>query len=308
MRRARPTAPSSTNSSCASSTRTACRSGSWSGRRRRRAATSIRNRCSAAKSIGRRWASSIRASRRCSTNTAIWSRDAARRRSRRSFGSAARCTARRVAPASATNSPRARCRSRASSGRRKTSNCGRRRSPMPARRWPNTASPIAAARARQGALVLAVRPVQINPYWQHGGHAPIGAIAVEGDRLWVDDRLYAAFSRQPDAAAVADFDGGDVVRLIDAGPRETGRSVRSASGLASAACEFAFSLQPGESMSVVVAAPMRDGVAPRADVAFDSVARRRSPRLARKARPAPDRRRRPGGQRHARSADRATSW
>ena len=27
--------------------------------------------------------------------------------------------------------------------------------------------------ARQGALVLAVRPVQINPYWQHGGHAPI---------------------------------------------------------------------------------------------------------------------------------------
>ena len=29
--------------------------------------------------------------------------------------------------------------------------------------------------ARKGALVLAVRPVQINPYWQHGGHAPISA-------------------------------------------------------------------------------------------------------------------------------------
>ena len=64
---------------------------------------------------------------------------------------------------------------------------------------------------RQGALVLAVRPVQINPYWQHGGHAPISAIAVRGDGVWVNERIYAAFSRQPDAAAVADFDGGDVV-------------------------------------------------------------------------------------------------
>jgi hypothetical protein len=125
--------------------------------------------------------------------------------------------------------------------------------------------------ARQGALVLAVRPVQINPYWQHGGHAPISAIAVNGRRVWVDDRLYAAFSREPDAAAVADFDDGDVVRLIDAGPRETARSLRSASGLASAACEFAFSLRPSESMSVSVSAPMRDDVAPRADIAFDAV-------------------------------------
>jgi hypothetical protein len=123
---------------------------------------------------------------------------------------------------------------------------------------------------QQGALVLAVRPVQINPYWQHGGHAPIGAIAVKGDGIWVDDRLYAVFSREPDAAAVADFDGGDIVRLIDESPRETARSVRSASGLASAACEFAFSLQPGESMSICVAAPMRDGVVPRADIAFDA--------------------------------------
>ncbi|MGA2487027.1 MAG: discoidin domain-containing protein [Roseiarcus sp.] len=125
--------------------------------------------------------------------------------------------------------------------------------------------------ARQGALVLAVRPVQINPYWQHGGHAPIEAIAVDGDRVWVGDRLYAAFSRAPDAAAVADFDDGDVVRLIDAGPRQTAGGVHSASGLASAACEFAFALQPGESMSVCVSAPMRDDVAARADVAFDVV-------------------------------------
>ena len=39
-----------------------------------------------------------------------------------------------------------------------------------------------------GALVLAVRPVQINPYWQHGGHAAIDAIAVDGRQLQVNDR------------------------------------------------------------------------------------------------------------------------
>src|SRR5271157_834262 len=33
-----------------------------------------------------------------------------------------------------------------------------------------------ASRRKSGSLVLAVRPVQIDPYWQHGGHAAINAI------------------------------------------------------------------------------------------------------------------------------------
>ena len=122
--------------------------------------------------------------------------------------------------------------------------------------------------ARNAALVLAVRPVQINPYWQHGGHANVGAIAVDGARLSVNDRIFAAFSREPDAAAIVDFAEGDVVKLIDAAPRRTAPSLRSTSGLVSAACEFSFSLAPGESAAVVVSTPMRDGVEPRADVAF----------------------------------------
>ncbi len=121
---------------------------------------------------------------------------------------------------------------------------------------------------QNGALVLAVRPVQINPYWQHGGHALIGAVAANGKQLSVNDQLYVSFSRTPDAMTLADFDGGDVVRLIEAGPRDSARSLRSVSGLASAACEFTFSLQPGESMSVSLAAPMRDDAAPRTRIAF----------------------------------------
>lgn len=120
------------------------------------------------------------------------------------------------------------------------------------------------AAPQAAALVLAVRPAQINPYWQHGGHANVSAIAIDGARLSVNDRIFAAFSRAPDSAAIVDFDDGDVVKQIDLAPRRTAPSLRSASGLVSAACEFSFSLAPGASAAVVVSTPMRDGVEPRA--------------------------------------------
>ncbi len=125
------------------------------------------------------------------------------------------------------------------------------------------------AMAQKGALVLAVRPVQINPYWQHGGHAAINAIAVDGRQVRVNGRPYAAFSVDPDAVAVADFDDGDVVKLIEKGPRQTARSLRSDSALLSAACEFAFSLAPGGAAAIVVSSPMRDDVTPHAEAPFE---------------------------------------
>src|ERR1700745_4086161 len=118
---------------------------------------------------------------------------------------------------------------------------------------------------QKGALVIAVRPAQINPYWQHGGHAVINAITVDGRQVRVNDRSYAAFSSEPESVAVTEFDEGDVIRLIDKGPQQTPRSLRSGSGLLSAACEFTFSLAPGGSIAFVVSSPMRDDVTPHAD-------------------------------------------
>ena len=127
------------------------------------------------------------------------------------------------------------------------------------------------AATRKGALVLAVRPVQINPYWQHGGHAAINSVAIDGQEVNVNGRLYATFSLAPDSVAVADFDNGDVIRLIDKEPKKTAPSLRSDSGLLSAACEFAFSLAPGASFAVAAAAPMREGVNPRTEAPFDAL-------------------------------------
>jgi hypothetical protein len=124
---------------------------------------------------------------------------------------------------------------------------------------------------RKGALVLAVRPVQINPYWQHGGHAPINAIAVDGRQLRVNDRSYAEFSSEPQAVAIADFGDGDVVKLIENGPKQTARCLHSGSGLLSAVCELAFSLAPGDSIAFVMASPMREEITPQANVAFGAV-------------------------------------
>ena len=128
-----------------------------------------------------------------------------------------------------------------------------------------------ARRRKSGSLVLAVRPVQVNPYWQHGGDAAINAIGVEGRQVSVNDRCYAALSQEPDFVTIADFDDGDVVRLIEKGPRRTVQKRRSDSALLSGAFEFAFSLAAGASIAFVISSPMRDRIAPRADKDFGIV-------------------------------------
>ena len=119
--------------------------------------------------------------RRCSTNTAISSRGANPRRSRLCFAWTARCTGAREP----VDQP--------VPGRRLAAHSDRRRG---LRAIMSSATALAhagagcvehrivnrSARRRSIALVLAVRPVQINPYWQHGGHAAINAIAVERPR------------------------------------------------------------------------------------------------------------------------------
>jgi hypothetical protein len=124
---------------------------------------------------------------------------------------------------------------------------------------------------RNGAVVIAVRPVQINPYWQHGGHATINAIEIDGRRIHVNGRPFASLSREPEVVSVTDFHEGDVVGLIEHAPQPTGRTVRSKSGLVSAACEFEFSLASGESVSVMVSTAMRDGIEPEADMDFSAL-------------------------------------
>lgn len=124
---------------------------------------------------------------------------------------------------------------------------------------------------RTGSLVLAMPPVQIDPYWQHGGHSAINAMRVVGKEIWINDRVYATLSTAPDVVALADFENCDIMRLVECGPRQAAHSLRSDSGLLGGVCEIAFSLPPGGNATCVLAARMRDDVTPSADVDFPSL-------------------------------------
>ena len=159
------------------------------------------------------------------------------------------------------------------------------------------------AATRKGALVLAVRPVQIDPYWQHGGHAAINSVAIDGQEVNVNDRLYATFSLAPDSVAVADFDNGDVIRLIDKGPKKTAPSLRSELWPPQRRLRIRLLARAGRKLRrrrVGADAGRRqaaDGGAVR------RLARDRRAGLAGEDRPAKDHGRRPRGERHSRGAD-----
>jgi len=122
-----------------------------------------------------------------------------------------------------------------------------------------------------GSLVLAIRPVQINPYWQHGGHAIINSIRVDDRQVWVNDRPYAGLSEQPDSICIADFDHGDIVSVIAGESRQSVPSLQSNSGLLSAALEFDFALLPGETKAIVASAPMREGISQNTHLSFEDL-------------------------------------
>ena len=109
-------------------------------------------------------------------------------------------------------------------------------------------------------LLLMVWPLQVDPYWQHGGHAAVNSLIIHGCQVSVNAKRYATLSREPDFVTVGDLREHDLIRSLEGGPRQTGRECRSNSALVAAAVEFAFSLEPGEAATVVIGSPMRERV------------------------------------------------
>lgn len=115
-------------------------------------------------------------------------------------------------------------------------------------------------------LVLAVRPLQVNPPWQFlgmpGGVSEIRSISFGGGRALVNAEGRVVPLVAPAAAGASTFDGGDVSDFLRAGavPRES--SVADATGLASGAFAFDLDLPPGGSRDVVVAIPFETSPGP----------------------------------------------
>ena len=115
--------------------------------------------------------------------------------------------------------------------------------------------------ARDYTLVLAVRPLQVNPPSQilstPGGASPIRALAVEDGRVTVDGKPRVSLLQVPDAAFATPFDAGMAVEhLARAGHLPRSRQASDDSGLVSGAVLYRIRLHPGESREVDWIAPL----------------------------------------------------
>lgn len=112
------------------------------------------------------------------------------------------------------------------------------------------------------ALLLAVRPLQVNPPTQFlnqpGGFSSIRELEWDGRALWVNRTKPIALLVPPGRIGLSSFDAAEFPERLPSrlGPAAASARVADATGMASALLEYPVSLQPGARVSVAVAAPL----------------------------------------------------
>lgn len=119
------------------------------------------------------------------------------------------------------------------------------------------------AQAVDGTLSLVLRPLQVNPPWQHGGVSPIREVAIEGPAgrtdVRVDGRVLFSSLSQVDARGAAPFGRHgehEITAHVAAGTVPDALQARDEDGLAAAVLDYRVQLAPGAHRDVVVAFPL----------------------------------------------------
>jgi hypothetical protein len=114
-----------------------------------------------------------------------------------------------------------------------------------------------------GQLALLVRPVQVNPPWQHGGISEIRAVGFEGTlentQLVVNGRTLLTSLTAPSAQGVAPFGSTgqtEITRYVTEGGVPTATFTTDPTGLGAAAMLYAVHLEPRERTDVVLLFPL----------------------------------------------------
>ena len=129
---------------------------------------------------------------------------------------------------------------------------------------------------RDYVLALAVQPWQVNPPSQFlnttGGFSPVNALVLRDGVATVNGRDSVRFA-QPDAVLASRFDEGLVrerLDVVDAGGEQGSAHVTGdATGLASGAMLYRFTLAPGESRDIDWVAPLEGDLPTRIDATRD---------------------------------------
>lgn len=138
-----------------------------------------------------------------------------------------------------------------------------------------------------GEFAIIVRPMQVNPPWQHGGLSPIRTAVIEGTvarpSVIVNGKRLLTSLTPAAAAGVAPFGEygeRELTQLVADGRAPRAASARDAAGLAAAALIYRVHLKPGARRDVVLAFPLGGPAPPGAplgstvtsDAQFDKLA------------------------------------
>src|SRR6266436_4482544 len=136
-----------------------------------------------------------------------------------------------------------------------------------------------------GQLAIVVRPMQVNPPWQHGGLSPIRTVQIAGTGarpiVSVNGRALLTSLTPATARGAAPFGlhgETEITRYLAEGRVPNRLSARDDEGLAAAALIYDVHLGPGAQTDVVLAFPLGDAPDPMDEVepgaAFDAIAMR----------------------------------
>jgi len=116
--------------------------------------------------------------------------------------------------------------------------------------------------ALTGDFLQVIRPLQVNPVWQHGGLSPIRDMACVTNAGGMTVRVnehdqYDALSK-PDAAGVCSFDEGDIGEFIRLGVMPPLQMLTNNGNYLSGALSYKLDIPPGGQRRFLLAMPLHD--------------------------------------------------
>ena len=120
----------------------------------------------------------------------------------------------------------------------------------------------ASGRALTGDFLLAIRPIQVNPVWQHGGLSPIREMEcvtnAGGMTVRVNEHDQYDALTMPDAYGVCPFDEGDIGEYIRLGVLPPTHVLTNNGDYISGALSYRLEIPPGGQRRVLLAMPLHD--------------------------------------------------
>jgi len=122
---------------------------------------------------------------------------------------------------------------------------------------------LSAEKPFEGRLALALRPVQLNPIWQHGGMSPIRAIeCVTGqpDRIVIEGRPAAYLPNPPEVMGASALSDGDVANYLARGEFPMELKAAEPEGKCGGGWLYDLKVGSGEAAEIVVVYPLHEGL------------------------------------------------